>query len=164
MSTQWTDFFSMLAQVSVSLLALLFVSFQITRDRWINKPARQLVAIQTSLEFLTPAFFAFIALLPTDPIFLGNNTIEGWQIGGVMASLLGLFICFSIIRQGRKNSSGLDNFAKLQIKLQWFAILVDYLPILVFSIIGNLLLTSIVLIWILFSGSVETWMFFSEHD
>ena len=164
MSPQWTDFFSMLAQVSISLLALLFVSFQITRDRWIGKPARQLVAIQTSLEFLTPAFFAFIALLPMEPISFGKITILGWQVGGIMVSVLGLVICFAIIQHSRKNRASLDNFAKLQLKLQWLAILVDYLPILVFSVIGNLLWASIVLIWILFSGSIETWMFFSEHD
>lgn len=164
MLSQWTDFFSMIAQVSVSLLALLFVSFQITRDRWINKPLRQLIAIQTSLEFLTPAFFAFLALLPLEPIPFGKISIHGWQVGGVMTSLLGLAVVFAILRHGRKNPVSLDSFAEKQIKLQSVAIFIDYLPLLIFSIIGNLILASIVLIWILFSGSIETWMFFAERD
>ncbi|CAG0998546.1 hypothetical protein ANAEL_02778 [Anaerolineales bacterium] len=49
MSPSPNDFYSAMSQVAVSLLALLFVSFQIAHSRWVGRPARQYLAIQTSL-------------------------------------------------------------------------------------------------------------------
>lgn len=77
-SSTWTDFLSMLAQVAVALLALLFVSFQIARDRWVTKPARQYVAVQTLLEFLTPSFFAIVALFLAQSLRIGPMHFEAW--------------------------------------------------------------------------------------
>lgn len=83
MTDQWTAFLSVLAQSAVALLALLVIAFQITRERWIGNPMRKLVAIQTLLEFLVPAFFAFVALLPAQlPAVGGMQTV--WQLIGVL--------------------------------------------------------------------------------
>jgi hypothetical protein len=163
MST-WSDFLSTLAQVSVSLLALLFVSFQITRNRWTKKPARQLVAIQTSLEFLTPSFFAFVALLPAEPITIYGQQINVWQMGAIFTSTIGILISLALLRYGfvHPNQKKSDNFLRSQINLQPMALL-EYAAIFWFSYSGNLVLTSAMMIWLLVSGSYETWLFFSEH-
>ena len=163
MLSSWTDFLSMLAQVAVALLALLFVSFQIARDRWVSKPARQLVAIQTLLEFLTPSFFAIIALLPVAPFNIGSVQLSGWQIGGFLTSIFGLVVSLAVSRYGLTHHKSIDKFLETQLKLQPIAIL-EYVLILIFSIAGNLVLASIMMIWLLLSGSFETWLFFSELD
>ena len=163
MVSSWSDFLSVLAEVSVALLALLFVSFQITRDRWISKPARQLVAVQTLLEFLTPSFFAIIALLPVQPFNLANVRLSAWQIGGLLTSILGLVVSLTVARYGLKHRKSIDNFLKTQLKLQPIAML-EYVLIFAFSITGNLVWASVMMVWLLLSGSYETWLFFSELD
>jgi hypothetical protein len=163
LSPSWTDFLSMLAQAAVALLALLFVSFQIARDRWITKPARQFVAIQTLLEFLTPSFFAIIALLPVERLSLGKCQLMVWQIGGALTSVLGLLVSLVIIRYGMTHQKNIDGFFKNQLRLQPIAV-IEYSLILVFSIAGSLTLASAMMIWLLLSGSFETWLFFAELD
>lgn len=162
-SLTWIDFFEMLAQVAVALLALLFVTFQITREKWISKHTRKLIAIQTLLEFLVPSFFAMIALLPIDPIQLGKFQLSIWQIGGILFSLVGLIMSYKIIRYGNNNRESLGSFFKKQKGYQKYAI-IEYLFILIFSVLNMLAWTSIMLIWLLLSGSIETWMFFAELD
>jgi len=162
-SLTWIDFFEMLAQAAVALLALLFVTFQITRDKWISKSTRKLIAVQTLLEFLVPSFFAMIALLPIDPIQVWNFQLSIWQIGGISLSLIGLIMSYKIIRYGKKNLENIGGFFKNQLKLQGIAI-IEYLLILIFSALNILTWASIMLIWLLLSGSYETWLFFAELD
>ena len=163
MLSSWNDFLTMLAQVAVALLALLFVSFQIARDRWVKRPARKLVAIQTLFEFLTPSFFAIIALLPLAPFHLGSVQISVWQVGGVLTGILGLGVSIAIIRYGFANHEKTDKFLKGQLRLQPLAVF-EYVLVLTFSALGSLPLASIIMVWLLFSGLWETWMFFSELE
>ena len=163
MNSTWSDFLSVLAEGSIALLALLFVSFQITRDRWIKEPMRKLIAVQTLLEFLVPAFFGIVALLPTTPIILKNMEISAWQIGGVFTSLLGIIVAIAVTRFAIKNKAQLTKFGKRQLNLQPMAI-GEYLLLFIFSIAGSLVWSSVVLIWLLLSGSWETWEFFTELE
>jgi len=144
---EWGDFWAILTEAAVALLALLFVSFQITRDRWIKSPMRKLVAIQTLFEFLVPTFFGLIALLP---ILIGKD-MEPWRIGGVLTAALGLGMSVVVIRFGIKNSSQLDPFGRNQLKMQPLA-LGEYLLLLGFSVAGNITGAAIILVWLLFSG------------
>lgn len=163
MEPSWADFFSILAETSVALLALLFVSFQIAREKWVTNPSRRLIAVQTLLEFLTPSFFAIIALLPIKEFIIINTCINVWQIGGVFTSIFGLITCYVIVKYGINNRNNIDKFFKTQLILQILSI-TEYLAIFISSLDGNLLLTSILMIWLLLSGSFETWLFFSELD
>ena len=163
MSPSWTDFLSILAQASVSMLALLFVSFQIARERWVSKAPRRLVAIQTLLEFLVPSFFAIIALLPINSFPFLKIQFYQWQIAGFLLSICGLFVSGKILQYNRKNTDDIDEFFKKQVKLQWVS-LFEYLLVMWFSIDGNLFCASLMMIWLLLSGSYETWLFFAELD
>ena len=159
----WNEFFSTLAQISISLAALLFVSLQITREKWITKSARKLIAFQTLLEFLIPSFVAFIALMPAEPLHIFGKSTYYWQIAGILGAILGLAISLLLLRLGLFHYHTFDAFIKNQVKYQGFALL-EYLIVLGASLYGQLVLLSLVMIWLLISGSVETWLFFGEHS
>lgn len=163
MESTWANFFSILAESSVAMLALLFVSFQIAREKWVTNHSRRLIAVQTLLEFLTPSFFALIGMLPIKEFNVGKMYFTVWQIGGLFTSIFGLIICYVIIMYGINNKNNVDKFFKTQFKLQIISV-IEYLAIFISSLIGDLLLTSILMIWLLLSGSFETWLFFSELD
>lgn len=163
MSAEWTTFLSVLAQSGIALLALLFIGFQIARERWISKPMRKLVAVQTLIEFLVPSFFAFVALLPVQQVAMGNLQLAGWQLGGMLAGIVGVFTAAFITRHGIQNRRKLDSFGQNQLRLQWMAF-GEYTLILLFAAIGSLVGVSIMMVWLLMSGSIETWLFFAELD
>ena len=161
MQSSWSTFLSMLAQVSVSLLALLFVSFQVTRNRWISDLMRRLIAVQTLLEFLVPSFFSIIALMPISPLALRNIQIAVWQVGGCITSILGIVVAIFVTEYGLKHRSSLDMFGRSQLKLQ-ILVFAEYSILFISSIMGNLELASALIVLLLFSGAWETWQFFAE--
>lgn len=154
---EWQNFLSTLAQASVALLALLFVSFQLARDKWIKDEMRKRVATQTSLEFMAPFLFALSGLLPETPL---DKFIDySWQIGATLGSLGALFVAVRIVQYGRKNE--LDGFGKTQLQLQWM-VFPEYIAILYFTYVGNLEVVALIMSWLLISGSYEAWLFFTE--
>lgn len=166
MSSEWSSFLGVLAQSSIALLALLFVAFQINRERWITDPMRKLIAIQTLLEFFVPSFFSLIALIPAQPlkpIPTSNFTIYIWQIGGVITSLAGLRIASMVTKYGKEPEEEPDEFGRKQLRLQPIAKL-EYSLLLALSIYGTLFGASLIVVWLLISGSYETWFFFSELE
>ncbi len=163
MSTSWNEFLSVLAQASVSMLALLFVTFQISRERWVGEAKRRFVAIQTLLEFFVPSFFSLIALLPINPFLFGRIKVYHWQLAGFLFSCCGLGIAVKILLYNRKHLNETDKLFKNQVKLQPVS-LIEYLFLLCLSLAGNFLGVTILMIWLLISGSYETWLFFTELD
>ncbi len=163
MSTSWNEFLSVLAQVSVSMLALLFVSFQIARERWVSKATGRLVAVQTLLEFLVPSFFSIVALLPINPFNYQRIKFYHWQIAGILLCVCSLVVSVKILVYNHKHTSEIDEKFKNQVKLQSVTILV-YFSIMRSLIAGNLIWVSILMILLLLSGSIETWLFFAELD
>jgi hypothetical protein len=164
MSDEWIAFLSVLAQSAIALLALIFIAFQIARERWIHEPMRKLVAIQTLLEFLVPAFFAFLALLPIQQIAIGSLCFARWQLGGMLAGLVGMCTAAYIAIYGIRYRQALDPFGLRHLKMQWLPFMV-YVLIFFFAIwVESLALTSGMMLWLLISGSAQTWMFFAEKD
>jgi hypothetical protein len=164
MSSSPTDFYSVMSQVAVSLLALLFVSFQIAHKRWVKSTGRKILAIQTSFEFMTPLLFSLCVILPTNTFILFGIKIVVWKTGGVIIGAIGLIIACWFVIYAWRHPKNRDIFVKRQLALQLVAIFFDYIPIMIWSILGRLDVVSLWMIWMLVSGSVETWLFFSESD
>jgi hypothetical protein len=161
MSPEQTTFLTTLGAGSLALLTFFFLTLQQSRSSWIKKPLRKLIAIQTLLEFLIPAFFTLIALLPMKASFFGQPT-AGWQGGGMLVGigggLVALLISYRAITQHQ-----LDPFGKQQLWLQPLA-LIEYALLFISSFLGSFVWTALLLIWLLVSGSWEAWRFFSELD
>ena len=167
MSSEWIAFLSVMAQSAAALVALVFIAFQIAWERWIGDPMRELVAIQTLLEFLIPGFFAFIALLPLPTPTVGPAHFAAWQAGAVFAGAVGLHAAVRVTRYARQNRPRLDEFGRSQLDLQWWAfseygIVLACVPVGIFAPAFGLVAVSVVMIVVLISGSYETWVFFAE--
>jgi hypothetical protein len=144
-------------------MALLFVSFQIARVRWVNDEFRKVIAVQTLLEFFGPLVFAIISLMPVGPLEIGKQDIEAWQVGGAIAALAGGAWAIKVTILGIRNQSILDSFGQKQVRLQ-FWVYVEYAILIVAVVAGHLPTTSGLMIWLLISGSWEAWEFFTELE
>ncbi|BBZ44828.1 hypothetical protein [Mycobacterium parmense] len=76
----WKDFFTAVAPISGTILALLFVAFQVNALRWGKVPLRQAGAARSLVETSAPLIIGLCALYP------GGR----WTLGGKVAGCMGL--------------------------------------------------------------------------
>lgn len=76
----WKDFFTVVAPISGTILALLFVAFQVNAVRWGKVPLRQAAAARSLVETSAPLIIGLCALYP------GGR----WTLGGKIAGCMGL--------------------------------------------------------------------------
>jgi hypothetical protein len=101
--------------------------------------------------------------LPINPFLFGRIKVYHWQLAGFLLSCCGLGITVKILLYNRKHLNETDKLFKNQVKLQPVS-LIEYLFLLCLSLAGNFLWVTILMIWLLISGSFETWLFFAELD
>src|SRR5436309_2376900 len=117
MQNTWPAYFSALAQIAAALSALLFLALQLSRLAWTGD-FRKKVAVQTLLEFLVPLFFSLTALLPSEMWRLFDRDIMTWQVGGVVASVVGLLVAITVATAGLSNWDSIGGFGHRQVALQ----------------------------------------------
>lgn len=198
MGGTWTGFFTALAEISATLVALLFVSIQVRHDLWVTSELRKHLAIGTLLEFLTPAIVSVGVLAPLFdwqsksasiiPVLnsLPTGIVEPlqhialWHVAGCLLGGLGIIngTWFAVlwIRDARDAMKAgkptgwlrlLRDSERVMGSTRWPFLLTPLLYLeygfLIYSAVnGFLTLAAIVLLWLVFSGSFETWWFFSE--
>jgi hypothetical protein len=141
---EWLAVIQVLPGVSVTLLAIAFVTFQVKLDIWSELPIRQSVAISNLVELSTPMFFSLIALMPGHP----------WIVAGRVTGVAGyIVIAVHLLLYWRTRTNPRTIFDKLQ--LVGAVSLIFTFSLLLW--VPNLKVKVYVLIWMLFSGTVESW-------
>jgi hypothetical protein len=143
------DFYTTLAQVSAGIFAIAIVTFQIKVEYWRNNTLRHMIAIRTLGEFLSPLFFSLVIL------YKDHN----WQIIGAVVGSVGCLFVFAQHVIGFRRWTRIDKFIQLQLIFS-FLMYLEYGAIFVYSTFKpDLSVVSYLLIWLIFSGSVEAWVF-----
>lgn len=142
----WLPVLQVFPGVSVTLLAIAFVTFQVKLDIWSEGPLRQSVAISNLAELSTPMFFSLIALMPGHP----------WVLAGRLTGVAGYIVVAVHFLLYWKTPANLRTpFDKTQICGAVFLFVTFSLLLW----IPNLRVKVYVLIWMLFSGAVESWWY-----
>lgn len=176
-----TTYFATLASVAGTLVALLFLSVQLRVQSWSTQRIRRTLAEGTLLEFLTPTMVALSALGPplnlyaplhalTDKfgrlpaIPAGLQHVMLWQIAAWFFAAAGLitgvqFICTCLqdLAETRREHL-LKSFV-----VSWPLVPLEYGSLALAAGTGNQDLLAVVLIWLVFSGAVESWWIFIER-
>jgi hypothetical protein len=141
----WTSFGQLMAAVSVTLLAIAFLTFQVRSEVWRNDILKQVVAISTLIELSAPLFFYLIALFPSHPW-----VAAGYVVGGagylLIATHVGLFV---------HHRNVADAFDRRQV----FGAAILFLTFSLLFWWHSIFVKSVVLVWMLFSGLWEAWYF-----
>lgn len=183
MGGAWAGYFTALAEIAATLVALLFVSIQLRHELWVRDELRKHLAISTLLEFLTPAIVSVSVLAPlfdwrakvasAAPVL---NSLPGgivdllqhvalWHLVGCLLGAIGIVNGSWFVILGLRRL--LKQPDKVAGAIRWPLLLsplvyVEYGLLIYSAIAGFLTLAAIVLLWLVFSGSFETWWFFSE--
>lgn len=155
MPDQWTVYFAAVAGVAATLLGLVFVAFQMSTS-WHDDRLRRVVAMQTLAELLAPVLVGLSTLTPGDE----------WRYVAGACGLAGLGLVawhVAVYRRAKADEhsgSGraLDEFDRDQLRLDVFPV-VMYSLVLLAAVFEWPRILGLVLLWFIFSGSVEAFQF-----
>ena len=141
----WTSFGQLMAAVSVTLLAIAFLTFQVKSEVWRAHILKQVVAISTLAELSAPLFFFLIAL------FLNHPWVTaGYVVGGAGYLLIATHVALFVYHRRIADTFDRRQVFGAGILLFTFSLLFWWQSIFV---------KSVVLVWMLFSGLWEAWYF-----
>ncbi|SDE28455.1 hypothetical protein SAMN04488581_3768 [Mycolicibacterium neoaurum] len=154
MPDEWVTFFTVLAQISGAVLALLFVALQTQVNQWRDAPLRQTAAVRNLIELSAPLVISLFALFP------GGI----WWLGGIIVGTIGvvtvpLYIAM-YIKEKRKDQPKIGGYEKVQLWAGSIALPLIYGTVVAFSIVNTdlgLTIVSWLAVWSLASGIAQTW-------
>lgn len=141
----WNDFFAAITGVSVVLLSIAFLTFQVRSKMWHKEPLRQVVAVTTLAELAAPAFFGLLVLTPDHP----------WKVAGILVGVGGYAVMTWHIVLLAKHRTKVGTFDKLQA----FGLLMTGTTFSLMLWYSSLAVKSYVCVWLIFSGASESWIF-----
>ncbi|WP_149360481.1 hypothetical protein [Lolliginicoccus suaedae] len=168
MDSVWINYFSIIAAVTGSIFALMFVALQVGMKRWKDNPTGPFLAVLALIELLTPLAISVTAIHP----------VHNWQVGALLPSLIGLCAIAWYFKRLRSLGHSFkmklcdsDDFWAFKV-VEWLyihgsfiisapiysALVVIAIRGLVFGIDCGLLVVSWLCLWLVFSGVVESWI------
>ncbi len=157
MRNDWVGFWAGVAGVGTTLLGLAFATFQFRPTQWQGSTLRRLIAVFTLTELAAPVLISLVCLFPGHP----------WRSAAVGAGASGL--CLVGIYWWRyhqaKSRLTLTSFDRTQWRYSWVSFGVALL--MLWSTTRDerlgLRLLAGAMVWLLVSGSVESWLFMTEE-
>jgi hypothetical protein len=158
----WTGFFATITGVAAALLTIAFLTFQL-KATWWSHALRRYIAIFTLLEFGAPIIIGLIVLMPRHP----------WRIASIIVGITGLALLIAYWVGYAQTRTALkvvgkkpDRFDRDQILLSPITLACSIILVasgFITERVGVYMVAS-VSIWLLISGSVESWRFLAPDS
>jgi hypothetical protein len=150
-TSDWEPFFSALAQVAVTVFAVLLALLQVTRRTWQTSTLRAAAAALALLQLAVPLLAGLVALMPGNP----------WRVGHLVMGSAGLL---GLVWHGwlhLRHEDEADTFDQRQVQIGLPVSLAAYFGLVAFAWNGSptsLYVVGALDVWLLLAGSVQVWL------